>query len=153
MSVSSNLVRSTASSIVLAGGEWGRVSRKLGNVGKENTGSFRLRCLRADNHGRGGGLSSQELQPWLLPGPGLSPAPDLAKSAPGQGHGTRVIFIISPGPLRKPWVVHVPNRDLSWRQWNSGVRGRQICRVSGQSGLHSEHQASQEHTVKVCLKR
>lgn len=38
MSASSKLVRSTASSIALAGGERGRVSRKLRNVGKENTG-------------------------------------------------------------------------------------------------------------------
>lgn len=153
MSVSSKLIRSTATSIVLAGGDWGRVSRKLRNVGKENAGSFRLSCLRTDNHGQEGGLSSQVLQPWLLPGPGLSPAADLAKSTPGQGHWTSAVFIISPGPLRKPWVGHVSNRDPSWIQWNSGVRGTQIGIDSGRSGLPSEHQASQEHTVRVCLKR
>lgn len=78
---------------------------KSNNISERNR-EFRHSCFRTDNHNPLGREVYQELN--LLQGPNSIPSPDLAKSAPGQGHRTRAPFVLSTGSLRKPWIKPGP---------------------------------------------
>jgi len=88
----------------------GQQRAKSDNVGKENTGYLRHRCLRTDNHS-----PSKEIDRFpgteTLKGPGLSPRMNLAKWVLPRMQILTFPFNLIWGSLRKYSVGLVPNRN------------------------------------------
>lgn len=134
------LLRSTASYVLFPGEKWERLSSSYHTMRPSKVGlpSFVSlweyvgisRALQTKHTAALGVITPASLQgkakfpgtESLIP---LKLLPQLqtglAKSAPGQGHRTNVLFVISSGPLRKPWLGLAPNNQAIHIHMGRGV--------------------------------